>query len=215
MFDLQDYKGAEQKYCKGGELCMNEALWQETVNFHGHVCPGIVVGFRASVLALKILDKPPKKLDETYIAICENDVCGVDGVQLVTGCTLGNDGLIINNIGKFAFSWVDKKTGEGIRILLKILPWPSNEPLRLHRKVKEGTATKEEKQQWIDARGKRGAELMQLADDELFKIQQIQMKIPGKARLFPFAVCTKCGEAFMEPWAGIEKGQVLCRACKP
>ncbi len=193
---------------------MDKALWQETVNFHGHICPGIVVGFRASFLALKTLKKLPKQLAKTHIAICENDVCGVDGVQFVTGCTLGNDGLIINNIGKFAFSWINKKTGEGIRIFLKILPWSSNEPLRLHRKVKEGTATKEEKQQWVDVRGERGLELMRLKDDELFDIQQIQMKIPGKARLFPFITCTRCGEAFMEPWGGIEEGQILCRTCK-
>lgn len=194
---------------------MKEALWQETVGFHGHICPGIVVGFRASVLALETLDKPLKKLGDTHIAICENDVCGVDGVQFVTGCTLGNDGLIINNIGKFAFSWVEKKTGEGIRILLKAPLWATNDPLRLHRKVKEGTATEEEKKQWIKARGKRGAELMELEDDELLEVQRVKIDIPGKARLFPFASCAKCGEAFMEPWAGIEDGKILCKACKP
>ena len=190
-----------------------EKLWQDTVNFHGHVCPGIVAGFRASVLALTMLKRPPGSLGETHVAVCENDVCGVDGVQFVTGCTLGNDGLIIANKGKFAFSWVEKKTGRGLHILLKAPLWAANEPLRLHRMVKEGTATEKEKQQWVAVRGKRGLELMELADSELLAVQQIQLKIPGKARLFPFVTCAECGEAFMEPWAKIEGGRILCPTC--
>ena len=86
---------------------MDEALWQDVVNFHGHICPGLVIGFRASILALSTLKRALRKLGETHLAICENDVCGIDGVQFITGCTLGNDGLIINNKGKFAFSWVE------------------------------------------------------------------------------------------------------------
>lgn len=193
---------------------MNETLWQDVVDFHGHICPGIVIGFRASVLALETLDKPLRGLGETHFAVCENDVCGVDGVQFVTGCTIGNDGLIIDNRGKFAFSWVDKKTGEGIRILLKVPIWGSNKPVHLHRKTKEGTATKEERQQWISVRNRRGQELMRLTDDELLDIRRIQIEIPGRPRLFPFVTCSKCGEAFMEPWAGVEGGNILCKACR-
>ncbi|HHT46629.1 MAG TPA: formylmethanofuran dehydrogenase [Firmicutes bacterium] len=192
----------------------HEELWQETVDFHGHICPGIAVGFRASVLAMATLDKALRKLGETHIAVCENDVCGIDGVQYITGCTLGNDGLIIYNRGKFAFSWVEKRTGEGIRILLKVPLWASNEPLLLHRKVKVGTATEKEKQQWIDIRGKRGLELMELKDNKLLDVQQIKIKIPGKPRLFPFVSCAECGEAFMEPWASLDGGRVICPACK-
>lgn len=192
---------------------MDEALWQDVVNFHGHICPGLVIGFRASILALSTLKRALRKLGETHLAICENDVCGIDGVQFITGCTLGNDGLIINNKGKFAFSWVDKRTSEGIRVLLKGPLWSSNEPLRLHRKVKEGTATEKEKRQWIDIRGKRSLELMALKDNKLLDVQEIQIKIPGKPRLFPFVTCADCGENFMEPWARINEGRVLCEAC--
>ncbi|MGI6096900.1 MAG: FmdE family protein [Dethiobacteria bacterium] len=193
---------------------MNEKLWQQTVDFHGHICPGIAVGFRASVLALAKFERPVRKLGETHIAICENNVCGVDGVQFVTGCTLGNDGLLIDNKGKFAFSWVNKKSGKGLRIILKAPLWLSNEPLRLHRKVKEGTATAAEKERFFELREKRGNELMELADKELLEIQELEMQIPGKPRLFPFVTCARCGEPFMEPWAGIEEGQIICKACR-
>jgi formylmethanofuran dehydrogenase subunit E len=193
----------------------NDSLWHDTVNFHGHICPGIVVGYRASVLALETLGSSFRELGKTHLAFCENDVCGVDAVQYVTGCTLGNDMLIIDKRGKFAFSWLDKKTGAGIRVLLKAPLWATNEPLRLHRKVKEGTATEEEKKQWFKFRDQRGRELMELEDGELLEVQQVQAKFPGKARLFPFLTCAACGEAFMEPWAAIEEGRTYCKACRP
>lgn len=54
---------------------------------------------------------------------------------------------------------------------------------------------------------------MALKDNKLLDVQEIQIKIPGKPRLFPFVTCADCGEAFMEPWARINEGRVLCKAC--
>lgn len=192
---------------------LNQEAWAKTVAFHGHICPGIVVGFRASMMVLELLGLPGKHIGESHYAIAENDVCGVDGVQLITGCTLGNDSLIIENQGKFAFAWINKKTGEGFRFLLKVPVWKSNEPLELHRKVKLGTATPEEKQKFFSLREQRGLELMELSDQELFKVEKIQRKLPGKPRLFPFVTCARCHEAFMEPYAKELNNEILCSRC--
>lgn len=192
---------------------INQEAWSKAVAFHGHICPGIVVGFRASMKVLELLDCPGKLIGESHYAVVENDVCGVDGVQLITGCTLGNDSLIIENQGKFAFAWVDKKSGEGFRLLLKVPVWKSNEPLDLHHKVKLGTATAEEKQKFISLRGQRGLELLELSDQELFQVEKILRKIPGKPRLFPFVKCARCNESFMEPWARAVNNEIICPAC--
>lgn len=192
----------------------NNELWTKAVAFHGHICPGIVVGYRASTKVLELLGLSGKLIGDTHNAIVENDVCGVDGVQIVTGCTLGNDSLIIENHGKFAFAWVDKKTRAGFRLLLKVPLWKTNEPLELHHKVKLGTATPEEKQSFISIRGQRGQELMELSDDELFKVEAIARKVPGKPRLHPFVKCAQCEESFMEPWAQTIEGKILCPVCR-
>jgi len=192
---------------------IDKEAWSRAVAFHGHVCPGIVVGYRASVMVLELLGRSGQLLGESHYAIVENDVCGVDGVQLITGCTLGNDSLIIDNQGKFAFSWVDKKSGEGFRLLLKAPLWESDEPLELHRKVKLGTATAEERQRFIAMRGKRGQEMMELSDQDLFQVEAIVRKIPGKPRLFPFGQCTRCNEPFMRPWAQSINDEIICPEC--
>jgi formylmethanofuran dehydrogenase subunit E len=192
---------------------INKDLWLKAVVFHGHICPGIVVGFRASMYVLELLGCSGKRIGESHLAIIENDVCGVDGVQLITGCTLGNDSLIIENQGKFAFAWVDKKTGEGFRLLLQVPLWKSNEPLELHHKVKLGTATTEEKMKFIALRELRGLELLELADDDLFQVAPIVRKFPGKPRLHPFVKCARCNESCMEPWAQAVNNEIVCLEC--
>jgi len=191
----------------------DQEAWAKAVAFHGHICPGLAVGFRASMQVLDLLGSTGKLIGESHFAIVENDVCGVDGVQLITGCTLGNDSLIIENQGKFAFAWVDKKTGEGYRLLLKVPVWLSNEPIELHQKVKLGTATAEEKSQFISLRNRRGLDLMALSDAELFQIEAIVRKIPGKPRLHPFVQCARCNEYFMAPWARTIDDEVVCSGC--
>lgn len=191
----------------------NPVDWSKAVAFHGHVCPGIAVGFRASTFVLELLGCSGKLIGDSHYAVIENDVCGVDGVQLITGCTLGNDSLIIENQGKFAFAWVEKNSGKGLRILLKAPLWLSTEPLELHHKVKLGTATPEEKQRFIAFRTKRGQELMELSNEELFDVKEIVRKIPGKPRLHVFVTCSKCQEPLMSPFAQTADNQIICPAC--
>ena len=69
---------------------MEESAFPEELKpliaFHGHYCPGILVGWRASRLALKLLGTTRDR-DEEMTAIVENDACGVDAIQFVLGCT--------------------------------------------------------------------------------------------------------------------------------
>lgn len=147
----------------------------------------------------------------SHYAVVENEVCGVDGVQVITGCTLGNDSLIIDNQGKFAFSWVDKNSGEGYRLLLKVPVWKSNEPLVLHEKVKFGTATPEEKQKFFAMRQERGQELLEMSDQELFQVDKIVRKIPGKPQLFPLSNALAAGILYGGLWPAGERTAGLCR----
>lgn len=50
------------------------------IAFHGHYCPGVTIGYRATLLALRELGVQRAR-DEELVAICENDACGVDAVQ--------------------------------------------------------------------------------------------------------------------------------------
>lgn len=189
------------------------ADWEQTIRFHGHVCPGVVIGHRACWYARQLLNLDNPSLAPEYIVIAENDLCGIDAVQINTGCTLGNDNLIIDNQGKQAFSFIEKKSGAGVRLMLKAPQWLSDEPIDLHHKVKLGTASPDEAREFFRQRGQRGEELLAMSDEELFIVEYINRKVPGKPRLHPIVYCSSCHEQVMEPWTTIRGAELLCPRC--
>ena len=90
---------------------MNKELWDKCVAFHGHSCPGLAIGFRAATLALELLGLEEGAKDEELVCVTENDACGVDAVQVVTGCTMGKGNLIYRGTGKMAFSFYCRRSG--------------------------------------------------------------------------------------------------------
>lgn len=193
---------------------ITHADWEATVKFHGHICPGVVVGHRACWYARKLLDLSSPSLASELVVITENDLCGIDAVQINTGCTVGNDGIIIDLQGKQAFSFINKKTGKGVRIVLDAPLWDSNHPIDLHHKVKLGTASPEETQEFFRLRKLRGEQLLELTDEELFKVEDIDQKVPGKPRLHSVVRCSRCNEQVMQPWAKEQGEEVLCPRCR-
>lgn len=67
--------------------------WERAVAFHGHSCPGLAIGYRAAKIALREL-AAGRAGDEELVAIVETDACGVDTIQVLTGCTLGKGNLL-------------------------------------------------------------------------------------------------------------------------
>ena len=192
---------------------MSKRLIEEAIEFHGHLCPGIAFGCRAALYACRQLNIEPGRLQDSHIVVAENDLCGLDGIQYITGCTIGNDGLVIRNIGKQAFNFISKKTGQGIRVVLNVPLWESAEPLLLHAKVKNGKATEQERKDFIKARFERGQKLLDLPDEQLLKLTPVAHSAQERVRLFPSVKCSLCQEAVMEPYVSNIEGNHLCQDC--
>ena len=62
--------------------------FKKCVEFHGHTCPGLAIGFRAARTLMERLGAR-KAPDEELVAIVETDACGADAIQVMTGCTFG------------------------------------------------------------------------------------------------------------------------------
>ena len=67
--------------------------YEEIIQFHGHECPGLAIGYRMAIAAMENLESFRAE-DEELVAIVENDACGVDALQCVTGCTFGKGNLL-------------------------------------------------------------------------------------------------------------------------
>ncbi len=46
----------EKKLCSNGEKGMADDGFKKCVDFHGHICPGIAIGFRAAQVLMDRLD---------------------------------------------------------------------------------------------------------------------------------------------------------------
>lgn len=190
-----------------------DADFEKVIEFHGHACPGIAYGIRASQLAKKELIGQ-KASDEETVAIVENDSCAVDAVQVLTGCTFGKGNLIFKDFGKQVYTFVRRPTGEAIRIAVTWEPPPESEKEKelwaLHIQGDKNPAVLE----FVRQRKSRKIQLIMEADeDDLFTVDTFNTLLPKKARIFPTIRCSTCGEKVMEPRARIRDGQIICLPC--
>lgn len=166
---------------------MNQKLWEDCVEFHGHECPGLAIGFRASIEAMRILDIK-RDVDEELYCITENDACGVDAVQVLTGCTLGKGNLIYRPVGKMAFSFYERKSGKSIRLMLKPMSQEMDRP-------------------------QRQAFILNEPLDSIFKVSDTFYELPEKAKIFKNEICENCGETTAEHKIRLQEGKKLCLDC--
>jgi formylmethanofuran dehydrogenase subunit E len=182
---------------------------------HGHFCPGSAMGVKAAARAVKELGVKSTGMEEV-VAIVETNACFSDGIQMVTGCSLGNNALIYRDYGKTAVI-LARRTGDAIRVALK----PDGSPLQknpeaaeLFRKVVQKRRGTEEdsarlRHLWIDI----AFEMLDIPDEEFFTIQRMTIEVPAYARIFASVKCSVCGESIMEPRARVKDGKPVCLGC--
>ena len=73
------------------------------IEFHGHSCPGLAIGYRVAELAANRFKD--KSIDEELVAVAENRSCAVDAIQAINGCTCGKGNLIIKEYGKHVYTY--------------------------------------------------------------------------------------------------------------
>ena len=70
-------------------------LWEKCVDFHGHHCGGLRIGYAAAEYAMKLLSIGFSD-NEDVVCISENDACGVDAIQVMLGCSIGKGNLLFH-----------------------------------------------------------------------------------------------------------------------
>jgi formylmethanofuran dehydrogenase subunit E len=195
------------------EEILSSEEFKRCVEFHGHICPGLAIGFKAAQ-ALTARLGVSRAPDEELVAIVETDACGTDAIQVMTGCTLGKGNLILKNYGKHAFSLADRRRGKVWRACLRsdaIVADP--EHIALFEKVREGRAKAEEMERFYQLREKRLREILEADPNTLFTIEKLEIDVPPQARIAESAVCDMCREPTMASLLRDVEGQRLCIPC--
>lgn len=183
------------------------------VAFHGHVCPGLATGYRVAVAAMQALGVE-RPYDEELVAIAETDACGVDAIQMVTGCTAGKGNLVIRDHGKHVFTFISRESGRAVRIQVSPPEMPGQSEMdELRRKVFSGQATGAENERFRALMNAAAERLLTLPEDEVVLVREVDAKPPEKARIFRSIACACCGEQVADAKTRLLDGRRVCIPC--
>lgn len=191
------------KTAKAGGMTAFEALLQESVKVHGHLCAGQVLGVRMALLGLSQIGiNDPKGADrKSLIVFVEMDRCATDAVQSVTGCSLGKRSMKFLDYGKMAATFFNTKTNRAVRI------------------VAREDSRERAKEYFPDLENKYAGQLEAykiMTDEELFDAMEVVVKLspqdmPG--RPLRRVQCDSCGEHVQDMREIHHDGKVLCVSC--
>jgi len=163
------------------------------VDFHGHLCPGLAIGYRVAREGLRRLGAK-RAGDEELIAIVENDTCAVDAVQVLMGCTFGKGNLFFRDHGKMVFTFAVRPSGKALRIAAK------------SRDLRKGGPAG-------DDRDARLRWMLTAPMEGLFDVRETTIALPSEAKIRESIVCDRCGEEAMVSRVRRRKGKTLCIPC--
>lgn len=185
-----------------------EEDFKEAAKFHGHVCPGLAMGYR---VAKYVKEHYPRSKDEELVCIAENKSCSVDAVQSLLGCTAGKGNLIFVDNGKQVFTFYSRDQDRAMRIYFKGDVFRGMDALR--QKAAAGRLAQEEKKEFENLRSRVIEDILSGKDEDLLYVKQFDIPAPEKAKIYPSLKCQECGEGFMEILGRTAGGKVLCKEC--
>jgi len=96
-----------------------KSLLEKAEEFHGHLGPFLAMGVRMGRFGLEKLDIPKHKNSLRISLSVPAKIpysCVVDGVQISTECTIGNQKLQLKNAGRIEACFEDSRSGHKITI---------------------------------------------------------------------------------------------------
>jgi formylmethanofuran dehydrogenase subunit E len=181
-----------------------EELLKTSVERHGHLCAGQVIGVRMAMLGCRLIgiDDPLAPANRKKIVVfVEIDRCATDAIESVTGCRLGKRTLKYKDFGINAATFVHLESGRAFRLV-------STEE---SRDLAAGYAPEES-----DSRRQQLEGYKRMPDELLFNIQRVNVDLPEWDMPGPprrHAVCERCGQVVRDGKERRVEGLSLCPHC--
>jgi formylmethanofuran dehydrogenase subunit E len=194
---------------------LDKELLEFGQKFHGHKCPAMPMGLRASLAAMKELgvERAP---DGQLVALIEIDedhcaTCFADGVQVATGCTLGKGNIKKLHYGKWGLTLIDKKNKKAVRVSPKAEAMKKNKESEFMKLRSSGVPASQVPAEIADPL----VEMVSNAPDEmLLNISEVfDYDWQDAPHTFESVVCESCGEMVVTRNARVKDGKVVCIPC--
>lgn len=187
----------------------------EVVEFHGHICPGLAMGFRVAGAAVRELASL-RAGDDELVAIVENNSCAVDAIQMVTGCTAGKGNLIFRDYGKQVYTFVRRADGAALRLAICWTP-PADDAQTADAFLRYSAGERSAAVMSIIAnrKGEKAKAILTADECDLFSKSTPEVLLPARAQVYPTVTCSACGERVMAPKTERQDdGSCLCIPCQ-
>lgn len=185
---------------------------------HEHHCSYLAYGVVAGFYGIKKLGISNTGMEE-IIAIVETNNCFSDGVQMVTGCSFGNNCLIYRDYGKTAVT-ISKRDGKAIRLALnpefensREREYPEAYEMFNKLVVRREESNPENHARLMTLFAEMSTRELNVPLEVMFLIEEREIKIPDFAPMFESVKCAKCGENAMKSRVAKKDGQYYCIPC--
>lgn len=194
-------------------IATNAALVGEVMRFHGHQCPGAAIGIRVAEAALALLGSHSRS--NQIVAVVETNLCAVDPIQYLTGCTFGKRNLIHLDHGKNVFTFWQRSSQQGARIVIQPDSTKATDPeyWRIHERIHDGTSTADEQSLFQNTQETRYHDIMQMDLGQICHIQTPIGPPPGRIPATAPRRCSECGELTLGTYLRTCGRQELCEEC--
>jgi len=181
-----------------------QTLLNESVNKHGHLCAGQVIGVRMAMLGCRLagIEEPmaPENRKKLMVYV-EIDRCATDAIASVTGCQLGKRTMKFKDFGINAATFVNLETRVAYRIV-------STESSREYAHEYAPEEVSQQQQQIVGYQN--------MPESLLFTVQRVQVSLaesdmPGPPR--HHAICDRCGQMVRDGKELHLGHEVVCRPC--
>jgi formylmethanofuran dehydrogenase subunit E len=185
--------------CVIKEKSMNSQELTAVIQFHGYFFPGLTIGERTAELALDEIG--PHAADEEEVAIVETDMCGVDAIQFMTGCTFGKGNLIHLEYGKNTFTFIRRSDSKAIRLVMRPQSrGESNDEQReLTARFRSRKASPEEHERFPDLLQQSGKAILDLPGE---MVMETRLRLLGGRKLC--IPCFETGESDLYGYVSME-----------
>ena len=186
------------------------------LTLHGHRCPAMPMGLRAGAAAMNALGVQ-RATDGQLVALVEIGerhcaTCFADGVQVITGCTLGKGNIHKLHVGKWGLTLIHKESGRAVRVVPRAEAMEANKQTRFFREYRErGIPASQVPPEDVDPLVDR---VMDAPESQLLSVGKVHERTWDEPpHSFASFRCGRCGEMTVEGYGRPLGEEHVCQPC--
>lgn len=183
-------------------MCVEKTPWEKVIEFHGHTCPDIALGFRVSQIASRELGVRPSLSSELMVT-AETLSCALDALQVLNQTTLGRGNLILNERGKQVYYFQYSGSNEVVKVAINA------EILKQVSSVAQVDNPRAKQNKTLEAI----QYILGCEENSFCTVSKQSGNLSKEIPPASWSICSVCGEAVKSEFAILKEEQVFCPDC--